>query len=198
MGKYDEILTCPLVDPEEYDAVFEDLVDIGWSDVEQLLFFEFCLLGAGRSVKILLETVKEKYRDREAIQKLTPVAVRNYALRHDWASRAHEYDYRVFKVDASAIMARNREMNLRHARLAQAMMDKAVDTIQRLDRQGKFGSTAAVQLFKESVMAERLANEAELPKDKQPDLPVINISISTDTSLPHMPQIPGVIVDASD
>jgi hypothetical protein len=178
-----------------FEALFEGLVDPKWNDECQLLFFEYCLLGPSRTLRQLMETIKQKYPESNfAI--LNFETYRNYSWKCKWNERAHELDFRIFMADATSIMARNHAMNVRHARLGHEMLDMAAEHLQVLRAKGQLGATATVQLLREAANVERLANEAELPREQAQAAPIVNISIATDTT--PVPQIQGVIIDAGN
>ena len=178
-----------------YDAMFEGLIDPTWNDECQMIFFEYCLLGPSRTLRQLEQVIKDKYPN-STFADLNHQTYRSYSWRYDWSKRVHEFDFRIFMADSTAIMARNHEMNIRHARIGHEMLDMAADHLKELRKKGNLSATATVQLLREAANVERLANTAELPREQTQAAPVVNITIATDTT--PVPQIPGVIIDVAN
>jgi hypothetical protein len=177
-------------------VIFEGLVEPHWSEISQALFFEYCLLGPVRTLDKLHAVAMEKWP--EAKYTLTRSSLKDMCWRGHWVEKVKEYDRRSYMWVAEDVLTRNHEMNMRHARIGMETLDMAVQAIKKATDTNSLSPNAAVQLVRNAAEVERLANEAELNRENETNMPSIQITVTTadPPSVNPITLLPERIIDA--
>lgn len=115
-------------------------------------FQEYCALGSERSLRKLAES-KQGYSKSIAL-------LMRWSSQHNWQERVKVYDAERIEEKRRKLDVEIEAMNEQHALLGRDQASRAVEQIEALMEARKFGSQAAVQLFKVSTDLERLARGA--------------------------------------
>lgn len=115
-------------------------------------FQEYCALGPERSLRKLAES-KQAYSKRVAL-------LMRWSVEHQWQERVKTYDAERIEEQRRKRDAAIEEMNEQHAVMGRNQSARAIEQIETLIEARKFGSQAAVQLFKISTDLERVARGA--------------------------------------
>lgn len=126
-------------------------------------FEEYAIMGPSRSLRKLAERRGQK----EGKSRVRLATLEEWSSAHNWQERVKAYD-----AEQRAIRRAQREasidvMNEEHALLGRTQAIRAVKQIQALIEAGKFGSQAAVSLFKIATDLERIARGGVTERTEQ-------------------------------
>jgi|SRR5579859_2803062 len=159
----------------------------------QAAYAAYAAMGPTRSIRKLAREWKEGKGSFDAKVRWLGIL----SSRFNWQERVREYDLDKIEARRERRERRFELMNDRHYEIGENAIEIALEQIQRIADENRFGAQAAGQLLQIASTLQRTAVDAERAEEKQQGPGQIQIVILTDTpDNPEPRQISANIVDA--